>query len=399
MNLRLHNQTFTEALHTLTSHGPDQVRVSRSDNQTIRATTLFERVQMRWDTLRGKATDAGARSADVKNLLIDKLTAELTVSALLYGEPEAYVSQETVDAFRMSAAGFLNELEKATPGPLGEIAVGKHLHQFQKSMHGTSTSKEPSLVAKAFAGHGRLQGLMIHTGQGKKFLKSSINEFLKPVKSASASAIPLEQGRNEVHHQAVARNALWVQKKFGLNDQRAYWYGAQMTRLEPKKIEQQAGFDAVCFAVEQQRQQYELLKGKDKQKIISEQDVAQLNQTFESSLTDYVNKRTQLIEVKKNYEEIKRCYPETKNKRVLAKIMADPQVNTDSFRSLNLADKIDVAKKFNDVKNEAKKNQSANAESVMTQKLEETIKQKREENPVPPALPEWLPDSYLYDDY
>jgi hypothetical protein len=172
-----------------------------------------------------------------------------------------------------------------------------------------------------------------------------------------------------------------------------------MTRLEPKKIEQQAGFDAVCFAVEQQRQQYELLKGKDKQKIISEQDVAQLNQTFESSLTDYVNKRTQLIEVKKNYEEIKRCYPETKNKRVLAKIMADPQVNTDSFRSLNLADKIDVAKKFNDVKNEAKKNQSANAESVMTQKLEETIKQKREENPVPPALPEWLPDSYLYDDY
>ncbi len=395
MNLRIHNQTFTEALHTFARHGPDQVRVSRSDNQTIRAITLFERVQMKWDKLFGKATDAQSRSDSVKNLLIEKLTAELAISALLYVEKEASVSEGMLDAYRTSADDFLKR-EKLNSGPLSEIDIGNELHQFQKSMRETPLTDKQSAVADAFSRHSRLQGLMIHASQERKFLKSSVNEFLKPVNSASASMTHRMQSWDDINHQTVARNALWVQKKYGLNDKRAYWYGTQMTRLEPKKIGQQASFNAVCFAVDKQRQHYELLKGQDKQKIFSEKDVVQLNQTFENSLAEYVNKRTQSLEVKKNYEEIKRRHPETKDKRMLAKIMTDPLFNIDSFRQLNMADKIDVARKINDIKNEAQKNQSANAESVVAKNLDELIKQKQEEKPSSLALPAWLPDSDPY---
>ncbi len=355
MTIQIHNQTFMEAMQVYTRHDREQLRVSRSDKETIRAATVFERMQMSWDRLRGRATDVPVRSDAVKALLIEKLTAELSASALLAadrtGANGSALNSVSTDAFRASASEFLSQLESSAE-PLTETTLVQHLHIFAQSMTSNASMNlptsvaDPELAAQAFDRLNQLNGLMIHAGKGRKFVKLSVNELLKPIHQAPSSTVRLGQIRHGNDPEAVATNALWVQKKFGLDDKRAFWYGAEMTRPELTALGRDAGFHALCFAVEEQRKAYTALSLKSSQQP-SEQQKSLLNKTFEDALNRYVDQKNRSIRQDAIHQAISKGYPDTVNKKRVAALITDPQfTGSPKFNTLSLEEKIAVVEKF-----------------------------------------------------
>ncbi len=365
MTIQIHNQTFMEAMQVYARHDREQLRVSRSDKETIRAATVFERMQMSWDRLRGRATDDPGRSAAVRALLIEKLTAELSASALLEAESvggnRPALNPVPTDAFRASAGEFLFQLESSAE-PLTETKLVQKLHTFalsitsKPSMNHPTSVGDSTLAAQSFERLHQLNGQMIRAGKGRKFVKLSVNELLKPIQQAPAATVRFGQVSHVNDPEAVAKNALWVQKKFGLDDRRAFWYGAEMTRPELAALGRDAGFHAVCFAIEEQRKAYTSLALKPSQPISAEQN-SRLKKTFEDSLNAYADQKNRSIREDTVHQAIRQWHPNTVNKKAVAALMVDPLFSElPKFRALRLEDQIAVVEKFGQQRQAREKN-------------------------------------------
>jgi len=397
MTIQIHNQTFMEAIQLYTRHDREQLRVSRSDKETIRAATVFERMQMSWDRLRGRATDDPGRSAAVKALLIEKLTAELSASALLQAdsadENGSASNPASMDTFRASAGEFLSQLERSAE-PLTETKLVQELHLFARSMTNNASMNLPAsvadrtLAAQAFDRLNQLNGLMISAGKGRKFVKLSVNQLLKPIHQAPASTVRLGQIRHGNDPEAVATNALWVQKKFGLDDKRAFWYGTEMTRPELTALGRDAGFHALCFAVEAQRQAYTALSLKPPQQLSADQKTL-LNKTFEEAINTYVDQKSRSIRQDGIHQAISKWHPNTVNKKAVAALMADPLFSgLPRFSALRLEDQIAVVEKFDQQRQARIKNSDDYPIEQMKKDVDALIGKQCESRSSQPPLPQ-----------